>query len=49
MADMAGYAELTNLLQEKADLCNAIILDFLLNEPVATVAPVRRAQPQPVS
>jgi pimeloyl-ACP methyl ester carboxylesterase len=37
------------LLQEKAALCNAIILDFLLNEPVATVAPVRRAQPQPVS
>ena len=37
------------LLQEKPSLCNAIILDFLLNEPVATVAPVRRAQPQPVS
>jgi pimeloyl-ACP methyl ester carboxylesterase len=37
------------LLQEKPALCNAIILDFLLNEPVATVAPVRRAQPQPVS
>lgn len=37
------------LLQEKPALCNAIILDFLMNEPVATVAPVRRAQPQPVS
>lgn len=32
------------LLQEKAALCNAIILDFLTNEPVKTVAPVRRAE-----
>jgi pimeloyl-ACP methyl ester carboxylesterase len=31
------------LLQEKAALCNAIILDFLTNEPIKTVAPVRRA------
>jgi pimeloyl-ACP methyl ester carboxylesterase len=31
------------LLQEKPELCNAIILDFLLNDPVATLAPVRRA------
>lgn len=31
------------LLQEKPALCNAIILDFLTNEPVATVAPIRRA------
>ena len=31
------------LLQEKAALCNAIVLDFLANEPVPTVAPVRRA------
>jgi pimeloyl-ACP methyl ester carboxylesterase len=35
------------LLQEKAALCNAIILDFLLNDPIATVAPIRRAQPAP--
>ena len=32
------------LLQEKAALCNAIILDFLRNEPVTTVAPIRRAR-----
>jgi pimeloyl-ACP methyl ester carboxylesterase len=31
------------LLQEKPALCNAIILDFLVNDPVPTVAPVRRA------
>ena len=31
------------LLQEKPALCNAIILDFLTNEPVPTVAPIRRA------
>ena len=31
------------LLQEKPALCNAIILDFLTNDPVATVAPIRRA------
>jgi pimeloyl-ACP methyl ester carboxylesterase len=31
------------LLQEKPELCDAIILDFLRNEPVATVAPIRRA------
>jgi pimeloyl-ACP methyl ester carboxylesterase len=31
------------LLQEKPALCNAIIVDFLTNEPVATVAPIRRA------
>jgi pimeloyl-ACP methyl ester carboxylesterase len=31
------------LLQEKADLCNAILVDFLTNEPVATVAAMRRA------
>lgn len=31
------------LLQEKPDLCNAIIVDFLTREPVPTVAPVRRA------
>ncbi|HSL76972.1 MAG TPA: alpha/beta hydrolase [Candidatus Limnocylindrales bacterium] len=33
------------LLQEKPALCNAIILDFLTNEPVPTVAPIRRAAP----
>jgi pimeloyl-ACP methyl ester carboxylesterase len=32
------------LLQEKPELCNAIILDFLTSEPVALVAPMRRAQ-----
>lgn len=31
------------LLQEKPDLCNAVIVDFLTREPVPTVAPVRRA------
>jgi pimeloyl-ACP methyl ester carboxylesterase len=36
------------LLQEKPALCNAIILDFLTNDPVPTVAPVRRAATQPV-
>jgi pimeloyl-ACP methyl ester carboxylesterase len=35
------------LLQEKPDLCNAIILDFLANDPVPTVAPIRRAPTQP--
>jgi len=31
------------LLQEKPALCNRLILEFLANEPVATVAPMRRA------
>jgi pimeloyl-ACP methyl ester carboxylesterase len=31
------------LTQEKPHLVNALVLDFLANEPVATVAPVRRA------
>jgi pimeloyl-ACP methyl ester carboxylesterase len=31
------------LLQEKPALVNAILLDFLANDPVATIAPVRRA------
>jgi len=30
------------LTQEKAHLVNALLVDFLTNEPVATVAPVRR-------
>ena len=34
------------LLQEKPALCNAIILDFLANDPVPTVAPIRRTQGQ---
>lgn len=34
------------LLQEKPELCNSIILDFLTNDPVATVAPLRRAAAQ---
>jgi pimeloyl-ACP methyl ester carboxylesterase len=35
------------LLQEKPALCNTIILDFLTTEPVATVAPIRRAESRP--
>lgn len=31
------------LLQEKPELCNAIVLDFLRNDAVPTVAPIRRA------
>ncbi len=31
------------LLVEKVSLCNTIILDFLINEPIATFAPIRRA------
>jgi pimeloyl-ACP methyl ester carboxylesterase len=31
------------LTQEKPALVNAIVLDFLTNDPVATVAPIRRA------
>ena len=31
------------LLLEKPDLCNTIIIDFLCNEPVLTLAPIRRA------
>jgi pimeloyl-ACP methyl ester carboxylesterase len=34
------------LLQEKPELCNEIILDFLTTEPVPTVAPMRRAAQQ---
>jgi pimeloyl-ACP methyl ester carboxylesterase len=37
------------LLQEKAPLCNAIILDFLTNHPVPTVAPMHRQQAVPTS
>jgi pimeloyl-ACP methyl ester carboxylesterase len=33
------------LLQEKPALVNAILLDFLVNDPVPTVAPVHRAPP----
>jgi hypothetical protein len=33
------------LLVEKPALCNTIILDFLANDPVRTLAPIRRAQP----
>jgi pimeloyl-ACP methyl ester carboxylesterase len=32
------------LTQEKRQLVNTIVLDFLTNEPVATVAPIRRAR-----
>jgi pimeloyl-ACP methyl ester carboxylesterase len=31
------------LLVEKPALCNRLILDFLTNEPIATLAPIRRA------
>jgi pimeloyl-ACP methyl ester carboxylesterase len=31
------------LTQEKPHLVNALVMDFLTNEPVATVAPIRRA------
>jgi pimeloyl-ACP methyl ester carboxylesterase len=31
------------MTQEKPDLCNAIVIDFLTKDPLATVAPVRRA------
>jgi pimeloyl-ACP methyl ester carboxylesterase len=34
------------LTQEKPHLVNALVLDFLTNDPVATVAPVRRARGQ---
>jgi hypothetical protein len=36
-------------LQEKAALSNTIIIDFLTNEPVATVAPMRRSTAQPAA
>ena len=32
------------LLQEKPELCNSVIIDFLANEPVATVAPIKRSR-----
>lgn len=35
------------LLQEKPEACNAIILDFLSSDPVATIAPTRRAPATP--
>jgi pimeloyl-ACP methyl ester carboxylesterase len=31
------------LMAEKSHLCNQIILDFLMNDPVETFAPIRRA------
>ncbi len=37
------------LLQEKPALVNEILLDFLTNDPVPTVAPVRRARAAPGS
>jgi hypothetical protein len=30
-------------LVEKPALCNAIVLEFLTNEPAPTLAPIRRA------
>jgi pimeloyl-ACP methyl ester carboxylesterase len=35
------------LLQEKPGLCNRIIIEFLTEEPVPTVAPIRRANRAP--
>jgi pimeloyl-ACP methyl ester carboxylesterase len=34
------------LLVEKPDLCNGLILEFLIEDPVPTMAPIRRATPQ---
>jgi pimeloyl-ACP methyl ester carboxylesterase len=34
------------LLVEKPALCNMLVLDFLTNDPVATMAPIRRAAPR---
>jgi pimeloyl-ACP methyl ester carboxylesterase len=34
------------LFQEKPTVCNGIVLDFLTNDPVPTVAPIRRAPAQ---
>jgi pimeloyl-ACP methyl ester carboxylesterase len=31
------------LLVEKPELCNDLIIDFLANDPVPTMAPIRRA------
>jgi pimeloyl-ACP methyl ester carboxylesterase len=33
------------LLVEKPTLCNSVIVDFLTTDPVATIAPIRRAGP----
>lgn len=35
------------LLQEKPEACNAILLEFLGRDAVSTVAPIRRAPPDP--
>jgi pimeloyl-ACP methyl ester carboxylesterase len=41
LAVVPGTSHFLN--QEKPDLVNAIVLDFLTREPVATLAPIRRA------
>jgi pimeloyl-ACP methyl ester carboxylesterase len=41
LAVVPGTSHFLN--QEKPDLVNAIVLDFLTREPVPTVAPIRRA------
>jgi hypothetical protein len=33
------------LTQEKPRLVNQLVLEFLANDPLETVAPIRRAQP----
>jgi pimeloyl-ACP methyl ester carboxylesterase len=35
------------LLVEKPDLCNAMMIDFLITDPVPAIAPIRRAAPAP--
>lgn len=35
------------LVQEKPELCNAVVVDFLTTEPLPTVAPMRRSENQP--
>lgn len=37
------------LTQEKPDLCNRIVVDFLASDPVATVAPMRRMSSRPAA
>ena len=42
LAVMPGTSH--GLLVEKPDLCNTMLVDFLINDPIATFAPIRRAQ-----
>jgi hypothetical protein len=47
--DEHGEGEPLVLIQEKPDLVNKIVVDFLTKEPVPTVAPIRRAPKSEVS